>query len=198
MRHTGWRAHGLACAPGRARAQHHAAKSPVRPACGPPGRSSRPPQAAGSGRPSRRDASPIPALFLAVPAPGRPAGGWPAVVPVSAGTETRVTNDAAVVLALRHPGPAHSALACPRAKAPAPVTTAPAPVSPTPSARPSATQTHRPTAGLLAPASGMPRWLEDVLLAAGLLAATAYATEPVAVLARRRRQRGDQSTERRK
>jgi hypothetical protein len=44
----------------------------------------------------------------------------------------------------------------------------------------------------------MPRWLEDVLLAAGLLAATAFATEPVAVLARRRRQRGDQSTKLRK
>ena len=40
-----------------------------------------------------------------------------------------------------------------------------------------------------APLTGMPKWLEDVLLAAGLLAATAYATEPVAVLARRRRQR---------
>jgi len=36
----------------------------------------------------------------------------------------------------------------------------------------------------------MPPWLEDTLLAAGLLAAAAYATEPVAVLARRRRLRG--------
>jgi hypothetical protein len=44
----------------------------------------------------------------------------------------------------------------------------------------------------------MPRWLEEVLLATGLLAATAYATEPVIVFARRRRQRGDQSTRRRK
>jgi hypothetical protein len=35
----------------------------------------------------------------------------------------------------------------------------------------------------------MPGWLEDVLLAAGLLTATAYAAEPVTVLARRRRQR---------
>jgi hypothetical protein len=35
----------------------------------------------------------------------------------------------------------------------------------------------------------MPGWLEDVLLAAGLMAAAAYATEPVAVFARRRRQR---------
>jgi hypothetical protein len=42
----------------------------------------------------------------------------------------------------------------------------------------------------------MPRWLEDVLLGAGLLAATAYVTEPVTVLARRRRQRGGQPTKR--
>jgi LysM repeat protein len=39
-----------------------------------------------------------------------------------------------------------------------------------------------------APAGGMPRWLEDVLLAAGVLAATAFAAEPAAALARRRRQ----------
>jgi LysM repeat protein len=38
------------------------------------------------------------------------------------------------------------------------------------------------------PAGGMPRWLEDVLLAAGVLAATAFAAEPAAALARRRRQ----------
>jgi len=44
----------------------------------------------------------------------------------------------------------------------------------------------------------MPGWLEDVLLAAGLLAATAYATEPVAALARRRRRRSDQPGQRRK
>ena len=37
-------------------------------------------------------------------------------------------------------------------------------------------------------AGGMPRWLEDVLLAAGVLAATAFAAEPAAALARRRRQ----------
>jgi LysM repeat protein len=38
------------------------------------------------------------------------------------------------------------------------------------------------------PAGGMPRWLEDVLLAAGVLAATAFAAEAAAALARRRRQ----------
>jgi hypothetical protein len=84
------------------------------------------------------------------------------------------------------------------AKAPAAATTEPIPVSPAPSARASATQTHRPTADILVPLRGMPPWLEDVLLATGLLAATAYATEPVVVFARRRRQRGDQSAKRRK
>jgi hypothetical protein len=36
----------------------------------------------------------------------------------------------------------------------------------------------------------MPRWLEDVLLAAGVLAATAFAAEPAAALARRRKASG--------
>jgi hypothetical protein len=35
----------------------------------------------------------------------------------------------------------------------------------------------------------MPRWLLDVLLAAGVLAATAFVAEPAAALARRRRRR---------
>jgi LysM repeat protein len=39
-------------------------------------------------------------------------------------------------------------------------------------------------------ARGMPRWLEDVLLAAGVLAATAFAAEPAAALARRRKATG--------
>jgi hypothetical protein len=36
----------------------------------------------------------------------------------------------------------------------------------------------------------MPRWLQDVLLAAGVLAATAFIAEPAAALARRRRGTG--------
>ena len=39
-------------------------------------------------------------------------------------------------------------------------------------------------------AGGMPRWLEDLLLAAGVLAATAFAAEPAAALARRRKVAG--------
>jgi LysM repeat protein len=46
---------------------------------------------------------------------------------------------------------------------------------------------RHPAAGVLTPAGGMPQWLEDVLLAVGLLAATAFAAEPAAALARRRR-----------
>ena len=37
------------------------------------------------------------------------------------------------------------------------------------------------------PAGGMPRWLEDVLLAAGVLGAAAYAAEPATAVARRRK-----------
>ena len=58
-----------------------------------------------------------------------------------------------------------------------------------PSARPSPTRTRSPIADILAPISGMPGWLLDVLVATGLLAAAAYVTEPVVALARRRRQR---------
>jgi hypothetical protein len=39
-------------------------------------------------------------------------------------------------------------------------------------------------------ARGMPRWLVDVLLAAGVLAATAFAAEPAAAIARRRKGTG--------
>jgi hypothetical protein len=70
---------------------------------------------------------------------------------------------------------------------------------PTPLATPSATRTSRPAADILSPITGlMPGWLEDVLLAVGLTVAASYAAEPVAVVARRRRQRGDQSAKRRK
>jgi LysM repeat protein len=40
------------------------------------------------------------------------------------------------------------------------------------------------------PAGGMPRWLLDLLIAAGILAATAFAAEPAAALARRRKGAG--------
>jgi hypothetical protein len=37
------------------------------------------------------------------------------------------------------------------------------------------------------PTGGLPRWLEVVLVAAGLLIATAFLTEPILAIARRRR-----------
>jgi hypothetical protein len=51
-------------------------------------------------------------------------------------------------------------------------------------ARPSAPRAGT-ASGLMSPGS-MPKWLEDVLLAVGLLAATAFAAEPAAAYARRR------------
>lgn len=81
-------------------------------------------------------------------------------------------------------------------QAPAKHSAAPAPVKP--SEAPSAKAPTRNAAPgrpgqLTAPsahAGGMPRWLEDVLLAAGVLAATAFAAEPAAALARRRKAAG--------
>jgi LysM repeat protein len=46
---------------------------------------------------------------------------------------------------------------------------------------------HRAAPGRTAAAGGMPRWLQDVLLAAGVLVATAFIAEPAAALTRRRR-----------
>jgi hypothetical protein len=52
-----------------------------------------------------------------------------------------------------------------------------------------------PAADILSPLTGiMPRWLIDILLAVGLTAGASYAAEPVAVLARRRRQGTDHPT----
>jgi hypothetical protein len=74
------------------------------------------------------------------------------------------------------------------------MTTDPAPVHPAEAPSATATQTHRPTADIASVIAGMPRWLDDFLLAAGLLAASAFAAEPVVVLAKRRRHRSVRST----
>ena len=81
------------------------------------------------------------------------------------------------------------------AKASAPAAAEPAPVVPAALTRPPATPIKNPIADILAPFTGMPPWLVDILLATGLVVAAAYGTEPVLVLARRRRQRGGQSTQ---
>ena len=83
----------------------------------------------------------------------------------------------------------------PRALAPAPAQprhqASLAPAQPSHQASP----VHARSSHLTAPvtgvaAGGMPRWLEDLLLASGVLAATAFAAEPAAALARRRKVAG--------
>jgi LysM repeat protein len=98
----------------------------------------------------------------------RPAGQAPASAPTAAGTPVRTANGAA----------------------PAGQTAPPAAAASTSGANATRDTTpagsRHPAAGVLAPVGGMPQWLEDVLLAAGLLVATAFAVEPAAALARRR------------
>jgi LysM repeat protein len=68
---------------------------------------------------------------------------------------------------------------------------APAPAQPSHQASPAhARSTHLTAPATGVAAGGMPRWLEDLLLAAGVLAATAFAAEPAAALARRRKVAG--------
>jgi len=82
----------------------------------------------------------------------------------------------------------------PRASAPASAQlryhASPAPAEPTRAAPVLARPGHLTAPVTAAAAGGMPRWLEDVLLAAGVLAATAFAAEPAAALARRRKATG--------
>jgi hypothetical protein len=67
------------------------------------------------------------------------------------------------------------------------------PPSPAPANTPHPATPAASAAQPAATAGSMPKWLEDVLLAAGVLAATAFASEPVAALTRRRRQGGRQA-----
>jgi LysM repeat protein len=81
----------------------------------------------------------------------------------------------------------------PRAPAPAQPRhqASPAPAQPSHQAspvHPRSTHLTAPVTGVAA--GGMPRWLEDLLLAAGVLAATAFAAEPAVALARRRKVAG--------
>jgi LysM repeat protein len=151
-----------------------------------------------------------PALYAANQ---RPVGPDPDVI--RAGTVLAVPRPAAPVAGQRAPQPAapartrHQAAPPAHAPAPAPVTAPPAtgpvsqpaghpaaPGSPVPgSATAPAQASTVPAATVPAHAAGgsiggMPRWLLDLLLAAGVLAATAFVAEPAAVLARRRRAAG--------
>jgi LysM repeat protein len=82
----------------------------------------------------------------------------------------------------------------PRAPAKAPARprhqASPAPAKPTQAPPVQARPSHLTAPVTRTAARGMPRWLEDVLIAAGVLAATAFAAEPAAALARRRKGTG--------
>ena len=82
----------------------------------------------------------------------------------------------------------------PRAPAQAPAQprhqASPAPAKPKQAPPAQAQPTHLTAPVTRTAARGMPRWLEDVLLAAGVLAATAFAAEPAAAIARRRKGTG--------
>jgi LysM repeat protein len=128
-------------------------------------------------------------------------GGWPALYTANRpviGPNPDVIR-AGTVLAIPHPGlPATSPLHQRPSASPAPHRTArpsaPAPAT-SPSGRPVPAQPltgARPRSRSAQPMSmgGLPRWLEFVLVGAGLLIATAFLTEPVLALARRRRAAG--------
>jgi LysM repeat protein len=145
------------------------------------------------------------AAALAVP------GGWPALYAanrqaigpdpdaIRAGTVLAIPRPASSASSASHPAstPAGTpASAPPTARPTAPAgepasARPPAPVSgqaPGPVPAPSSTSgQRRPRSVPALPAGGLPRWLEIVLAAAGLLIATAFLTEPALAIARRRR-----------
>ena len=106
-------------------------------------------------------------------------GGWPALY---AANRRVIGPDPNTI----RPG---TVLTVRRPAAPAPP--APRPGRPHPVPPPSAGSGHRPApTGTGAPAaSGMPRWLKTMLLAAGLVVGAAFLAEPVLLVFRRRRRR---------
>lgn len=156
----------------------------------------------GPHEPTRYTVAPGDTLSAVAAALGVP-GGWPALY---AANKTLIGPDpdlisAGTVLAVPHPAAPATAHKAPRAPAPGPVRQAyQAPATPPGNTtanghttRPgqSTANGHRAAPGRLpVPAGGMPRWLQDVLLAAGVLAATAFIAEPAAAFARRRRGTG--------
>jgi LysM repeat protein len=151
----------------------------------------------GRQQPTRYTVAPGDTLSAIAAALGVP-GGWQALYAANRqviGPDPNVIR-AGIVLATRRPAapaganPTAQRKAQPAASAPArhprASTTAPTPAGP----RHQAPAASRPAASghPAGPAGGMPRWLEDVLLAAGVLAATAFAAEAAAGLARRRGQ----------
>jgi LysM repeat protein len=162
--------------------------------------------------PARYTVTPGDTLSAAAAALGV-AGGWQALYAANrqvVGPDPNVVRPGTVLAAPRPAAPAGasaaasgqaprapaSAPARPRRQAPPPRQAAPVPDGRQPSSQPTASS-HAPAPSQVAvpghatapaTAGGMPRWLLDVLLAAGILAATAFAAEPA--VARRRRQAG--------
>jgi LysM repeat protein len=130
-------------------------------------------------------------------------GGWPALY--AANRRTIGPNPDAIrsgtVLAIPHPASAeppasHRAPSSSPSSQPAPTPTrtpasAPArgtaPAGGPASAQPSTGTRPHPRSAQPLSMGGLPRWLEIVLVAAGLLIATAFLTEPVLAIVRRRR-----------
>ena len=140
-------------------------------------------------------------------------GGWPALYAanrrligadpnaIRVGTALAIPRQTPARLLPAAPGRARSSSPGPR-QVPSPVkapASAPAPASPQPSASAQSAAPARPGASPAASANprtaqasgsavaGLPRWLEIVLVAAGLLIGTAFLTEPALAIARRRR-----------
>ena len=121
-------------------------------------------------RPASSPTSPSPASRPSPPvSPAPHPASTPTTAPASAPPSARATAPAR--------GPA-SASARPPARAPGPAS-GQAPTS-------TSGQRHPRSVPAL-PTGGLPRWLEIVLVAAGLLIATAFLTEPALAIARRRR-----------
>jgi LysM repeat protein len=125
----------------------------------------------------------------AIAAALRVRGGWPALY---AANQPVIGPDPGLI----HPGtvltlPGQPAPPPPAASRPAPAGQSPAP-APTPTPAPAPGSSHRHHHPVTPPptpaASGLPSWLKTVLLAAGLITAAAFLTEPL-LLARRRRAR---------
>ena len=126
-------------------------------------------------------------------------GGWPALYAanrrligsdpnaIRAGTVLAVPHPASPTPPGSHSAPVRTPTRTPASAQPSPSegasTPARGPVSTPPS---TAARSHSRSAQEL-PLGGLPRWLEIVLAAAGLLIATAFLTEPILAVARRRR-----------
>jgi LysM repeat protein len=122
-------------------------------------------------------------------------GGWPALYAANRPAIGPDPNQirAGTALAIPHPTPTSTPTRAPASAQPpatAPATPPPTsmPAVPVPSGGHQRPRPTHQTAQAKSPAeAGLPRWLEIVLVAAGLLIATAFLTEPVLAIARRRR-----------